>query len=92
MDRAAFYQETIALLGRLNTLPGEQQAQIDVAEEDNLFDEGYLTSFSVAQVMAFIEEMTATAIDPARYGIESFSSLSKLYDVFHQQRSGALAG
>ena len=90
MDRAAFYQETIDLLGRLNARPGEPAAQLDVGEEDNLFDEGYLTSFSVAQVMAFIEETTASRLDPARYGIESFSSLSKLYDVFDQQRNGAV--
>jgi len=89
MDRESFYRETAELLGRINSRPGQPVVPAAVAEDANLFDEGLLTSLTVVQVMAYIEEQTASRIAPTRYGIEDFSSLRKLYQVFDRQRSDA---
>ncbi|MFF1508216.1 phosphopantetheine-binding protein [Streptomyces sp. NPDC058326] len=53
-----------------------------VTAEDNLFDQGVLDSFSVLRVIALVERLRGEPVDLEHAGIESFASISTIYESF----------
>ncbi|MFD0856206.1 hypothetical protein ACFQ07_28465 [Actinomadura adrarensis] len=87
MEREAFYRTMIEFVNGLTDESGGEK----VAPDDNLFDNGYLSSLSVVQVMTFLEELSGGILDPALYDLESFSTLERLYGVLEDLRTPAEA-
>ena len=77
MERDVFYRTMTEFMHGLTDESGGET----VAADDNLFDNGHLSSLSVVQVMSFLEELSGGTLDPARYDLESFSTLDRLYGV-----------
>ncbi|MBX9422370.1 MULTISPECIES: phosphopantetheine-binding protein [Streptomyces] len=53
-----------------------------VTADDNLFDQGVLDSFSVLRVIVLVERLRGEPVDLEHAGIESFASISTIYESF----------
>ncbi|MFD4372967.1 phosphopantetheine-binding protein [Streptomyces sp. NPDC058486] len=53
-----------------------------VTADDNLFDQGVLDSFSVLKVIVLVERLRGEPVDLENAGIESFASISTIYESF----------
>ncbi|WP_306326522.1 phosphopantetheine-binding protein [Streptomyces venezuelae] len=53
-----------------------------VTADDNLFDQGVLDSFSVLKVIVLVERLRGEPVDLEHAGIESFASISTIYESF----------
>jgi acyl carrier protein len=83
MDQATFYAAVRKFLGKL---AGDEKgssagAAVAVAEDANLFDLGLLDSFSIIQLILFIEELTGTQLTPEVHDPESFYTLRGMYEL-----------
>lgn len=54
--------------------------------DDNLFDLGLVTSFSVIRMILFVEDITGCAIDLADHEPQSFYTLSGIHSLVAGQR------
>ncbi|XVQ07060.1 hypothetical protein ACQP1W_31035 [Spirillospora sp. CA-255316] len=87
MERDVFYRTMTEFIHGLT----EESGGETVAADDNLFDNGYLSSLAVVQVMVFLEQLSGGSLDPERYDLESFSTLDRLYGILQDLRSVAEA-
>ena len=80
MDYPSFQRSMTAVLVELDpeTEPARAAA---LGPEDNLFDEGLVTSFTVLRMLPHLEEMAGRTIDVADHDIEAFATLRGLYGV-----------
>jgi acyl carrier protein len=77
VNREKFYLDMTEYLETLD----EESGELEIAPDDNLFDEGIVTSYSVVKMIAHLEKLVGRPIDVAQYGVERFYTLSGLYDV-----------
>ncbi|MER5276915.1 hypothetical protein ABT025_14285 [Streptomyces sp. NPDC002809] len=82
MESATFYDE---LRGSLLSMQPDQEDKRVVLEglghDDNLFDLGLVTSFSVIRMIVFIETLTGCSLDLAEHDIENFYTMRGLWDL-----------
>ncbi|MFC9636276.1 hypothetical protein ACFTY8_45615 [Streptomyces mirabilis] len=82
METAKFYDE---LRGFLQSMQPDQEGQRAVLEglghDDNLFDLGLVTSFSVIRMIVFIESLTGCSLDLSEHDIENFYTMRGLWDL-----------
>ncbi|GIG56001.1 hypothetical protein Lfu02_03730 [Longispora fulva] len=77
MTEAAFYQNMTAFLSQLDDEAGAP----DIGPDDNLFDEGLVTSMSVVRIVAHFETLVGHRVDVARHGLERFFTLREMYQL-----------
>lgn len=68
---------------------GEFKPDVDsgrLTDEENLFDAGVLDSFTVVSVVMFVEEFRGAELELESTGIESFSSINRIYAEFIEGR------
>lgn len=80
--REGFYRDVRELLGSMNAEDGQAPAAAEIDEDENLFDAGLLTSFSLVHLVARLGESTGVSIDFATQQMEDFFTLRSLYGVF----------
>ncbi|MET1072483.1 MAG: hypothetical protein ABWY11_07550 [Umezawaea sp.] len=77
MDREQFHRNMTDFLADLD----QDGDPVEVGPDDNLFDEGLVTSFSVVGMITHLEELVGHPIDVSRYGVERFYTIGGLYEV-----------
>lgn len=55
-----------------------QNSDIQIADDDALIDEGYLTSLQTVELLMFLEEQFEVEIDPSDVDEENFHSLNTI--------------
>ena len=55
-----------------------QNNDIQIADDDALIDEGYLTSLQTVELLMFLEEQFEVEIDPSDVDEENFHSLNTI--------------
>jgi aryl carrier-like protein len=80
--REDFYRAVREMLGSMNAEEGEAAAAAEIGENENLFDAGLLTSFSLVHLVARLRESIGVSIDFSTRQMEDFFTLRSLYGVF----------
>ncbi|MET8680199.1 acyl carrier protein [Streptomyces sp. NPDC004647] len=87
MEQEHFYKEIREFVKSLHADSKEPVPQ-EIAPDDNLFDMGLVTSFSIIRMIVFVESLTGCSIDVAEHDIENFYTLRGLYGLV-QAEEGA---
>lgn len=80
MDTTQFHQEVCRFLKELDKDLVED-FPAELGPDDNLFDLGLVTSFTIIRLIVFVEELTGQSIDLAEHDLENFYTLRGLYDL-----------
>lgn len=80
MDFPTFQRSMTDVLVELDP-ENERHRTAALGPDDNLFDEGFVTSFTVLRMLPHLERMAGRTIDVADHDIESFATLRGLYGV-----------
>ncbi|WP_371477009.1 acyl carrier protein [Kitasatospora sp. NBC_00315] len=85
MDRDDLFAQLREFLAGLAAESGREfPARLD--PDDNLFDLGLVTSFSVIRMILFVEDVTGCAIDLADHEPQSFYTLAGIHTLVTAQR------
>lgn len=52
-----------------------------IGEDDNLFDLGLVNSFTIIQMIVFLEELTGVSVDLSEHELETFYTLRGTYSL-----------
>lgn len=90
MDRETFLTELRGFLAELN--PDRTERVAALGEQENLFDLGLVTSYSMVRLIVFIQQLTGTAVEVQGRPLESFYTLDGLYRLVYdsEQVGGAV--
>lgn len=89
MDRDTFHGKVRDFLASLQEDDDARVAAARVGADDNLFDLGIVTSFSIIRMIVFVEELTGCSIDISEHDIERFYTLNGVYELAHAQEGAA---
>jgi len=78
MERDLFYSELTKFLKERNP----EIKDIQIEENTNLIQEGILDSFSVVELIMFIEKTSNKRLEVERLNSKSIESLSGIYEYF----------
>ena len=81
MQRDEFDKQVQEFLRAINAEAGNHEFPAVIGPDDNLFDMGLVTSFSVIRMIVFIEEISGTTIELSDHELERFYTLRGLYDL-----------
>jgi acyl carrier protein len=81
MEREHFYKTMREFIAELAAERTGEPVTTAIGEDDNLFDLGLINSFSIIQMIVFIEELTGTSIDLSAHELETFYTLRGIYSL-----------
>ncbi|MCB7135711.1 acyl carrier protein [Cellulosimicrobium marinum] len=85
MTKNEFYEQMRAFLREVQTEGGGAVPE-RIDEDDNLFDLGLVTSFTMIRMIVFVEQITGTPIDLGEHELEVFYTLRGLYRIAVEER------
>jgi acyl carrier protein len=84
MEREGFCREMSEfIIGLAGEEAGGQAAGVVtvIGEDDNLFDLGLVNSFTIIQIIVYLEKLTGVSIDLTAHELESFYTIHGIYDL-----------
>ncbi|MEV4211208.1 hypothetical protein [Micromonospora sp. NPDC049662] len=81
MDKAAFYRNTSEFVLANRPDSGEPAPMAEVPANENLFDLGLVTSYSMLELVNFVEQLSGREIDILNSDITRLFTLEGIYDV-----------
>ncbi|MDX3457443.1 hypothetical protein PV396_36735 [Streptomyces sp. ME02-8801-2C] len=88
MESAKFYDELRGFLLSIQPDDAGRAGLESLGHDDNLFDLGLVTSFSVIRMIVFIETLTGCSLDLAEHDIESFYTMRGLWELVRTEEAG----
>ncbi|MFJ7249493.1 hypothetical protein ACIQWA_33355 [Kitasatospora sp. NPDC098652] len=84
MTREQFYEKFIALLQEIKPYDGA-----DPRPTSRLWEEGYVDSLALLDIVAFLEDLVGYEIDLGGDAITNFYTMQAMYDGYLQAQDGA---
>jgi acyl carrier protein len=81
MEREHFYKAMSEFITGLAAERTGEPVTAVIGDDDNLFDLGLVNSFTIIQMIVFLEELTGVSIDLSVHELESFYTLRGIYSL-----------
>jgi acyl carrier protein len=82
MERQVFYKTISEFITGLALGQDAGPATVTaIGEDDNLFDRGLVNSFTIIQMIIFLEKLTGISIDLSAHDLEAFYTVRGIYDL-----------
>lgn len=85
MNRDEFTAQVADYLRKVNAEADDTEFPVEVGLDDNLFDLGLVTSFSVIRMIVFIEDLAGCTIELGEHELEVFYTLRGLYSLIDEK-------
>jgi acyl carrier protein len=91
MERDAFYKAMSEFIAELAEKRTGEPVTIVIGEDDNLFDLGLVDSFTIIQMIVYLEDLSGVSIDLSEHDLESFYTIHGICDLVQGTDAGSAA-
>ena len=91
MERDAFYKAISEFIADLAAERTGEAVTTAIGEDENLFDLGLVNSFTIIQMIVYLEELTGISIDLSEHSLESFYTIRGIYSLVQGAGEGRTA-
>lgn len=92
MEREVFYKAISEFITGLSLERADEPVTATaIGEDDNLFDLGLINSFTIIQMIVYLENLTGISIDLSAHDLESFYTIRGTYDLVQGANEGGAA-
>jgi acyl carrier protein len=81
MEREPFYKAMREFITELAAERTGEPVTTAIGEDDNLFDLGLINSFTIIEMIVFLEELTGVSVDLSAHELETFYTLRGTYSL-----------
>lgn len=80
MDRQAFYDDVRAYIVKAAQKRGVATSAVEFTEDSNLFDIGLVNSYSMVNLLMYVERLLGISVDVTEHDPEAFFTLRGLFE------------
>jgi len=85
VERQAFYDDLAAYIRKAAEERGVDDSVVTFTEDSNLFDVGLANSYSMVNLLMYVEQLLRVSVDVTDHDPETFFSMRGMYDSLAEQ-------